>query len=532
MAYRTKASHLSLDPEKRENQLRNLVQNRMRRARKGEVIPEPLNNPNYPNDVIKFLEEQFFIPETKSPIVLENFQKEKILEPLFYGDRSYTMALIGEPKKSGKSCLAAGIANWYLFTQGIRPGENVEVLLCASDKEQSSWIVFSKIKEAIRMNRKQLMQCDITADRIEIPHKSTVCRVLATDVSGAGQNADLVIFDELYLYRYEGMKDFFEVMTTTPTKPHPLILIITTAGYNQDSEDLLYSLYKKGMELKKDPDPSFFFWWDEGEKANRMPWQNKKYLDQQKGRLRKNTYLRLHENRWVEDITQFIDIDKFDQCVNEESTPVLPDKNIKIWVGVDASISGDSTAVVAVTRRKDKIILANYKKWQPTKENPIDLEETVEKYLIDLSRDFNLQVAYYDPYQLHRSAVTLKKKGLFMKELPQTVGNTIDFSQTLYDLIQFGNIEFYPSPEVRRHVKSCKAKEMDRGYRIVKESHSEKIDIAVALAMASLGAVKSFNQEREEKPQIIHSEGGYVWVENPDEPEEFGYLRRVPIDNP
>ena len=328
------------------------------------------------------------------------------------------------------------------------------------------------------------------------------------------------------------MKDFFEVMTTTPTKPHPLILIITTAGYNQDSEDLLYSLYKKGMELKKDPDPSFFFWWDEGEKANRMPWQNKKYLDQQKGRLRKNTYLRLHENRWVEDITQFIDIDKFDQCVNEESTPVLPDKNIKIWVGVDASISGDSTAVVAVTRRKDKIILANYKKWQPTKENPIDLEETVENYLIDLSRDFNLQVAYYDPYQLHRSAVTLKKKGLFMKELPQTVGNTIDFSQTLYDLIQFGNIEFYPSPEVRRHVKSCKAKEMDRGYRIVKESHSEKIDIAVALAMASLGAVKSFNQEREEKPQIIHSEGGYVWVENPDEPEEFGYLRRVPIDNP
>ncbi|MBA7496502.1 hypothetical protein ES702_07111 [subsurface metagenome] len=533
MPYVKKSAYLSLDPEKRDAQLQNLVQNRMRRAKKGEFIPGPPNEPAYINDIIRFLEEQFFIPESRKPIVLEQFQKEDILKPLFYGEREYTMGLIGQTKKSGKSCLAAGIAEWYLFTQGLRPGENVEVLLCASDKEQASWIIFNKLKEAIRMNRRMLMQCDITADTISIPHRSTVCRVLATDVSGAGQNADLVIFDELYLYRYEGMRDFFEVMTTNPTKPHPLILITTTAGY--DDESLLYQLFKKGMELEKSPDPTFFFYW-EGENEipiNQMPWQTEKYLKQQEGRLRKNTYLRLHENKWVEDITQFIDIDKYDQCVNKDLTPKLPNKNIKIWVGIDASISGDSTAVVAVTRKENKIILANYKKWQPTKKNPIDLEETVEKYIIDLDRAFNLQLAFYDPYQLHRSAVTLKKKGIRIKELPQTVSNTIDFSQNLYDLIQFGNIEFYPSPEVRRHIKSCKAKEMTRGFRIVKDKHSEKIDIAIAGAMACLGAVKSFVQEQEEKERyVVHYEGDprSIWVEDTEAKEEFGYLRRVPID--
>jgi len=55
-------------------------------------------------------------------------------------------------------------------------------------------------------------------------------------------------------------------------------------------------------------------------------------------------------------------------------------------------------------------------------------------------------------------------------------------------LIQFGNIIFYPSPELRRHIKSCKAKEMERGYRITKGSQSSKIDIAIATAMASFGA--------------------------------------------
>jgi len=231
MPYVKKGAYISDDPEKRMAQLQNLVQNRMRREKKGEFIPGPLNDPKYSTDIIRFLEEQFFIPETKKPIVLEPFQKQKILKPLFYEDRPYTMALIGEPKKSGKSCLASGIADWYLFTQGIRPGQDIEILICASDKEQASWTVFNKLVKAVEMNRRMLMQCNITYDRIEVPHKGSVVRVLATDVSGAGQNADLVIFDELYLYRYEGMRDFFEVMTTVPTKPHPLILIVTTAGY-------------------------------------------------------------------------------------------------------------------------------------------------------------------------------------------------------------------------------------------------------------------------------------------------------------
>ncbi|GAH31280.1 unnamed protein product, partial [marine sediment metagenome] len=321
MPYVKKGAYLSPDPEKREAQLQNLVQNRMRRLRKGEFIPGPLNDPNYLGDIIRFLQEQFFIPETKAPIALENFQKEKILKPLFYGNRPYTMALIGEPKKSGKSCLAAGIANFYLFNEGIRPGENVEILICASDKEQASWTVFNKLKEAIRMNRKMLIQCDISADKIEIPHKSSVVRVLATDVSGAGQNADLVIFDELYLYRYEGMRDFFEVMTTVPTKPHPLILIVTTAGYEEDEDDLLYSLYQKGMNLRVKPDPTFYFWWDDGPEANRMPWQTPGYLKQQRGRLREGTFLRFHYNIWSSNQEIFISKNDIEACIDPNLRP-------------------------------------------------------------------------------------------------------------------------------------------------------------------------------------------------------------------
>ncbi len=496
MPYVKKGAYISDDPEKRMAQLQNLVQNRMRRLKKGEFIPGPLNDPDYVNDIIKFLEEQFFIPESRRPIVLENFQKEKILKPLFYGDRPYTMALLGEPKKSGKSCLASGIAEWYLFTQGIRPGENVEILICASDKEQGTWTVYNKLKEAIRMNRKMLMQCDISADKIEIPHKSSVVRVLATDVSGAGQNADLVIFDELYLYRYEGMRDFFEVMTTVPTKPNPLILVVTTAGYEEDTDDLLYSLYLKGMDLKTKPDPTFYFWWDDGPEANRMPWQTKKYLDQQRGRLREATFLRFHYNIWSSNKEIFISKKDVEACIDLTLRPALPDKKLRIIASVDVGLKHDSTGITAVTRELNKIRLVNVKKFQGRPGREIDLEEQVEAHVKKLNDDFNLVEVRYDPYQFKRSAQTLEKEGIKMVEFPQTLDRLTSMSQNLYDLIKGKNLILFNDYELKKHLLNAQAKESTRGWRIVKRETSKKIDLAISLAMSAQGAVEELREKK------------------------------------
>ncbi len=55
----------------------------MKRARKAEARAPRFNDPAYRVDIIKFSEQQFFIPETKQPTILEDFQKEKILKPFF-----------------------------------------------------------------------------------------------------------------------------------------------------------------------------------------------------------------------------------------------------------------------------------------------------------------------------------------------------------------------------------------------------------------------------------------------------------------
>lgn len=506
MPYIKKDQYISQDPEKRQRQLQNLVYNRLKTAKKTDVIAPKLQDFDYSQDIIRFLEEQFYIPETKRPIVLEDFQKEKILKPLFYGDRPYTMALIGEPKKSGKSCIAAGIAEWYLFTQGIRPGENVEVMICASDKEQASWVVFNKLVKSLEMNKGLLIQSQITQDTITIPHKGSVLRCLPTDVSGAGQNPDLVIFDELYLYRYPGMRDFFEVMTTVPTKPNPLILIVTTAGYGEDEDDLLYSLYLKGM---KKADPTFYLFWDEGEGANRMPWQTKEYLKQQRGRLRPGTFQRLHLNYWTSGEEIFISPEAIDACIDNSLSPALPNKNINIVVGVDIGIKHDSTAVVSTAREGNKIKLIAVKKFQGSPGKEVQLEEQVEGYIEGLSKDFTIIEVLYDPYQFARSSQTLAKKFITMTEFPQTLDRLTQMSQNLYDLIEGRNLILFKDKDLRKHLINSKAKESTRGWRIVKRSASQKIDLTIALAMSCQGSIKE-----EQMPYI------YIFGNDPDKREE------------
>ncbi len=478
--YRSQDSYLGRTEEARERQRENLLRGRAKRARKALVKPPSLKDPAYKTDIIKFAEEQFYIPETRKPIVLEGFQKKDILKPLFYGEDRPTMALVGETKKSGKSTLAAMVAAWTLFC-----GEDfAEIYIAARDKDQANWIVFSKLVKTCEMNHNMLINVDITKDSIERKATGSVVRCLPTEISSAGLNPNLVIFDELWSYDLESMTKFFEELTTVPTRKHPLILIVTYAGYDTDEDNLLYSLYKKGLEGK---DPTFFFFWDH---KNRMAWQTKAYLKQQRGRLRPGTYKRLHLNEWTSGEEAFIDLDLWDQCVDRKHRPALPNKEISLVIGIDIGISHDCSAVVALARDEDKIKLACHRAWQPTKKKKIDLEASVEGYIKELAKDYTVKEVRFDPYQFHRSATTLAKEGLNMVEFPQTTDRLTAMSQNLYDLIKGANLVLYKDREMRGHAEKATAKETPRGWRIVKKKASHKIDLIIALGMAALGATK------------------------------------------
>jgi len=61
-------------------------------------------------------------------------------------------------------------------------------------------------------------------------------------------------------------------------------------------------------------------------------------------------------------------MDWWDECVDAEARPLLEGRRLPVWVGVDASVKRDSTAVVACTydRERKKVRLVFHRVFQPS----------------------------------------------------------------------------------------------------------------------------------------------------------------------
>ena len=110
------------------------------------------------------------------------------------------------------------------------------------------------------------------------------------------------------------------------------------------------------------------------------PWQDQRWLNEMRRSLRPNAYLRMIENRFVTTETVLVDMDWWDACIDPADRPVMFDKSLAVWVGVDASVKHDSTAIVAVTfdTKTNKVRLVAHRVFQPSPDQPLDFEQTIE----------------------------------------------------------------------------------------------------------------------------------------------------------
>ncbi len=234
-----------------------------------------------------------------------------------------------------------------------------------------------------------------------------------------------------------------------------------------------------------------------------VPWQTPEWRAQMREQLRPNAYLRLIENRWVTTDSTFVEMEWWDRCVDPEATPLLADRQLSVWVGIDASVKRDTTAifVCAWDHAAKKVRLIWHRVFQPTPDDPLDFEATVEATLLDLQQRFRLVEVRYDPYQMQSVAQRLQRAGVPMVEFPQSVPNLTEASTNLYELIKSSNLIAYADAGVRLAVQRSIAIETSRGWRIAKEKTSHKIDVIIALAQAALGAVHGQTQ-----PMLITKE--------------------------
>ena len=443
---------------------------------------------------ILFIEQILRNPETGKPFELLEAEHQ-FLAHAYQTDESgrlvYPEQLYACPKKSGKT----GFAAMHLLTTTlVFGGCFAEGYAVANDLEQTQGRVFQAARRICEASPYLRREANITQSRIEFPETGATITAIGSDYAGAaGTNPVISSFDELWGYTSERSRRLWDEMVPSPVRRISCRLITTYAGFEGEST-LLEELYRRGLTQQqigtdlRAGDGLLMFW----SHVPIAPWQDERWLAEMRRSLRPAQYLRMIECRFVTTESSFVDMSAWDKCVDPRLGHAVNNRDLPIWVGVDASIKHDSTALVAVTwdEKAQQVRLVTHRVFQPTADEPLDLEATVERTLLDWHKRFWLRKVLFDPWQMQASAQRLTRAGLQIEEFPQSPANLTTASQNLFELIQGQNLVVYPDAGMRLAVQRAIALETPRGWRITKEKQAHKIDVVVALAMAAHAAVQ------------------------------------------
>lgn len=461
----------------------------------------------YAWDPAAFIDDHIRQSEHGKPFRLAPHQRE-VLRLAFRlapdGNFANETVIWSEPKKSGKTAVAAALVLWYAYTQDA-PNE---VIVVANDLEQAIGRVFRTMIGMVEANRTLRASARVLRSEIQLSN-GTIVKAIPSDYAGeAGANHGMTSWDELWAVTSERGIRLWDELTPVPTRRRSLRLVTTYAGFEGESA-LLYEHYlasvgpdehrdghgrrvSESLPCYENEGRRIFSYWSH---EPRMPWQTPEYYANQAAELRPVAFTRLHRNRWTSGASVFLTAELWDACVDDALLPVLGDRNLVVYAGADASTKRDTSAVVAIARLPgtDRLRVVDHRIWQPTPEDPMDIENTIQAFVVDLSRRFTLERLLFDPTQLHQAGTALRNLlgDDVIQELPQTQGNCTLMGETLWTLVSHRNLSVYRDPAMRQQALNTVAVETSRGFRIAKDKAAKKIDAIVALSMACVAAAGS-----------------------------------------
>lgn len=442
-----------------------------------------------------------------SKLVLREWQRD-IIRNIYATDSEgmfiRKLALVGVPRKNGKSSLASHLAVFdTLF--GLRGAETFSV---AATRDQAR-IVFGEAKRIIEAHEDLRKVTKLYRDAIEMPSRGSVYRVLSAEAGAAeGLNASSIWFDELHAQPNRKMFDVMSLsMAARGAMAH--MVAITTAGVRTDStgrDSVCFDLYQYGQKVarKEVEDESFWMaWWEAPEEMDHKNPETWKLANPGFGDLNsvedfesavKRTpeaeFRTKRTNFWASSQTSWLPAGSWEACAGD----VQLAEDDEIILGFDGSFSGDASVIVAATVPKDDepVRVQLVKAWEKDltihDDNwRVDIAE-VEQAILDFCQTHrNVREVACDPFRWQRSMEVLQEKGVPIVEYPSTSARRmVPACAKFYDAVMENRLVHDGDGLLARHIGNAVTKIDNMGVRIVKDQRNSprKIDAAVAAVIA------------------------------------------------
>ena len=268
------------------------------------------------------------------PFELMPYQRWLIVKPLFgwkdarTGLRRFRKVFLAVPKGSGKSPFGAGTGLLLAFFDQ-EPG--AEVYAVAADRKQAG-IVFDSAKIMVDRNEHLHARCSVYRESIKLSGSTEYFQVLSSDASTKhGFRPHGIIFDEFHA---QPDRELFDTLYRGMGKRRqPVLMMITTAG--DDDESICFEEWEYARHVisgtVEDPGylPVIFEaqpaedWTSEAVIRRVNPgygitmqaeYFRTEALAAQAEPRKRNSFLQLHLNRWVNQATAWIPIEWWDAC--------------------------------------------------------------------------------------------------------------------------------------------------------------------------------------------------------------------------
>ena len=442
-----------------------------------------------------------FASSAGKPLILRPWQRQLIYR-LFArtenGRLRHRVALIGEPRKNGKSALGSGLAlDGLLFG-----GKGAEVYSAAAEKEQAR-IVFGETKRMVQANSELADICNAMRDVIEVPSTNSVYRVLSAEAySKEGLNITRALIDELHAHPNDEM---FNVLTLAmAARIDPMAIAITTAGVMTDSlgyDTVCYRLWKYGVDIATGhvDDPSFFMaWWGAPEGADHKDPEVWRAANPGYGDLidpddfasavkltPENEFRTKRLNQWVASQSAWFPAGVFDNLAKKRV--IAADEQVVL--AVDGSYNNDSTVITLATLEQPSYIDIVHAWERPRGANEewvVPIEE-VEQAIRDACKKYKVREVCFDPHRWARSMQVLSAEhGIPVTEYPQRPERMVPATQRFFEAVMSESLTHSGDPVLTHHIGNANLKIGYRGGQLTKDTKGSmrKIDAAVAAVIA------------------------------------------------
>lgn len=472
-------------------------------------------------------------PMAGKPFRLEGWQRE-IVAALFgekrrgSGLRRYRRAYIEVPRGNGKSTWAAGIALLMLLADN-EPA--AEIFGAAADRDQAR-LVFEAAKSMVEDSPHLSKLVKVYRHSMVVESTRSVYRVLSSEAySKHGLNPHGIIFDELHA---QPNRELYDVLNTAMGKrAQPLMIMITTAGYDRESICWHQHEYARQVAAGIIDDPTYYSaiyaaeeaddWTSPETWAKANPnWGvsiQPEFLRQEcdaalASPTYQNTFRRLYLNQWTQQENRWIDMGAWDACGG--ALPELAGR--ACYGGLDLASTTDIAALVLAfpavgergsegegepiyllpffwipeenmieRERRDRV---PYSTWvrqglvEATPGNVIDYAY-IRQRLNELADRYEIREVAYDPWNATQLSVELQGDGLNMVEMRQGFASLSGPSKELLRLVLSKGVAHGGNAVLRWMADNVSARQDPAGnVKPDKSKSSGRIDGIVASVMA------------------------------------------------